>query len=950
MMRTLFGSILAGSLLLPLSGATALGIGTVAAEDPFPPFAKVSEGFTKVVSTADGEASLYTLYLNPQTNDILAELPRNFTSQRHFFAMTVASGDMWAGLQYPNDRYVYWKRFDKRLALIEPQIGTRSTGDQESRSSVERHFTDTVLLDVPIVCMGPNGGPVIDMDSLLLGNIGTFFGPNGSGANAALSTITEAKAFPQNIEIEIELPVRGVMKGFHYSISNIPNSTGYAPRAADERVGYFTTTYRDLGKFQDDEKWIRYITRWKLEKADPKLRLSPPKEPIVFYVEHTVPVRYRRWVREGVLYWNKAFEQIGITNAIEVHLQDASTGAHMDKDPEDVRYNFVRWLSNDIGTAIGPSRVHPLTGQILDADIVLTDGWIRYFNYQFNDLLPDLATEGFTPETLAWLERNPQWDPRILLAEPAQRDYLLAERASRGVQRYGGHPAAMVDPSILGDDEYDGLIGRVSQVNGLCMAGRAKSMGMSLMRMHMGINQMLTVQDADDDDADEDDAEAGDGEAPKDETPQADLIDGIPDWFIGPMLADLVCHEVGHTLGLRHNFKGSSAYTLAEINSAEFKGKRPMATTVMDYLPANIEFEAGEVQGDYAMIGVGPYDLWAIEYGYTFDDPKKALARVAEPELQYATDEDTSGPDPLARRYDFAADPLDYANNQMRLVKHYREHLLDKFVPEGDSWAKARQGYQITLNEQMGAVSMMSNWIGGAHVYRDHKGDPNGRAPIEVVDPAKQRAALAFIINNMFNDEAFGLTPELLKHLTVQKWLDGEAIGAFQDATWPVHDRIEAMQASAMTMVMNPSTLKRVYDNEFRIPAEQDALTLPEVLGSVVDAVFTELGTELDGETFTNRQPMISSLRRNLQAELVDRLIPLALDEGGLPRPIENLASMHLRTLRKKIDGILEKAGEGQIDAYTQAHLFALGTRIDEAFEAIHVKTSGGRGFNPFLF
>ena len=61
------------------------------------------------------------------------------------------------------------------------------------------------------------------------------------------------------------------------------------------RVGYFTVSWRDLGKFRDDEVWQRYVTRWNLEKADPSLKLSPPKEPIVFYLEHTVPVRYRRF-------------------------------------------------------------------------------------------------------------------------------------------------------------------------------------------------------------------------------------------------------------------------------------------------------------------------------------------------------------------------------------------------------------------------------------------------------------------------------------------------------------------------------------------------------------------------------------------------------------------------------------------------------------------------------
>jgi hypothetical protein len=97
-------------------------------------------------------------------------------------------------------------------------------------------------------------------------------------------------------------------------------SADHAPRVvevheADERVGYFTTVYRDLGKFRDDQKWVRYVNRWDIQKRDPSLKLSPPKQPIVYYIDNNVPVRYRRWVRQGVLEWNKAFEKIGISDA-----------------------------------------------------------------------------------------------------------------------------------------------------------------------------------------------------------------------------------------------------------------------------------------------------------------------------------------------------------------------------------------------------------------------------------------------------------------------------------------------------------------------------------------------------------------------------------------------------------------------------------------------------------
>ena len=103
-----------------------------------------------------------------------------------------------------------------------------------------------------------------------------------------------------NYEVAFTLPTAGGnLTTYHYSMSLIPDKTGYKPREADERVGYFMTVYRDLGSYIDDEKWVRYIDRWHLEKRDPKLAVSPPKEPVVFYLEHTVPVRYRRSPKQG---------------------------------------------------------------------------------------------------------------------------------------------------------------------------------------------------------------------------------------------------------------------------------------------------------------------------------------------------------------------------------------------------------------------------------------------------------------------------------------------------------------------------------------------------------------------------------------------------------------------------------------------------------------------------
>ena len=921
---------LALSALLASAGSSMMA--QEVQQPDFPPADKVLEGFEKVVTKANIKP-MYTLWTRQKDGQMFAELPRGFGQKKYFIATTVASGEDYAGLQ-AGDVYVYWRQYDKRLALMTPNVSIRADGDREASSSVERLFTDKVIMEVPIVAMGPGGGPIIDMDAMLLSNPSSSAiapaGVNMGLAARGIYSIKTAKAFENNVEISFEVPSsdNNVLKVLHYSISDIPDNTGYQPRVADSRIGFFTTSYVDLAKYNDRETHVRYVNRWHLEKADPKLQLSPPKNPIVFYIEHTTPVRYRRWVRDGIVSWNAAFEKIGIANAIEVYYQDATTNAHMDKDPEDVQYNFVRWLNNDVGTAIGPSRVHPLTGQILDADIILTDGWIRHYQKQFAEALPKIAMEGYGPDTLAWLADHPEWDPRVRLAPPSMRRTVMDKIATQAAMPYAGYPLASADPRMMGDQEFDGL-NRPSQTNGLCLAAEGMSFDLAMMKMTL---ELLNAQEAA-----PAAAEGEKKEEKKDEKPKEQMLDGMPESFVGPMIAHLVAHEVGHTLGLRHNFKASSVYTLAQINSEELKGKKQLAGSVMDYIGTNIRLDSGAIQGDYSMTGVGPYDMWAIEYGYTFGDLKPILARVAEPELVYATDEDTGGPDPLARRYDFTKNPLEYAEEQTRLAAHHRARLLSDFIKDGDSWDRVRYGYEMILSLQTRSTSMMANWIGGAHVNRDKKGDPNGRKPIEVVPADTQRKALAFVITNTFRDEAFGLSPELVTAMGLDKWYD-DSSSMMEETTWPIHDRIMGIQASALTSLMNPSTLKRVYDNEFRIPADQDSFTLPELLNTVTAGIWSELDVKAEGE-YSPRKPLISSLRRNLQREQLERLIDLTLPgnaQGSAGRTISTLASEQLRQIVKKIEAA-QVASADKHDAYTTAHLSQCKDRITKALDADYI-------------
>lgn len=929
MLTTILGFIL---------GASPAAVGQD--KPDYPKFEDVSKGHDKVVSSADGGSGMYTLYKN-KDGHVLAELPRNFKNKKVFIAYTIKGGVPTSGVQY-GDMYAYWKKFGKRLALVEPNYEFRTTGDAQSKSGHERVHTDRVILDVPISTMGPGGGPVIDLSNLLVNRSSSFFGGATRNANTKLAKTVKAKSFPKNVELAFEMPLNGGNFGtIYYSIAEIPEKTGYKPRVADERIGYFVTGHDDIGNPSADTPRKRYINRWHLEKADPKLKLSPPKEPIVFYIEHTTPVRYRRWVRDGILEWNKAFEEVGIVNAIEVYQQDEATGAHMEKDPEDARYNFVLWTNSGMGFAIGPSRVHPRTGQILDADIVMDEGFISGWVRTWEKLVPQTAMENFGPDTIEWLAERPEYDPRIRLVDPSRRSEVEHELAIERARLSGmSHPAFATDPTLIGDEEFDGLVHRVSQINGSCQHCAVRAMDLALFRLSPAVFDELSKKRS----KGEEGEEGGDVEiVEEEEEEEVQLLDGVPEQYIGPLLRDVIMHEVGHTIGLRHNFKASTIHSLNAINQDSFKGTA-QAGSVMDYMPVNINMDDGPVQGDYTMVTIGPYDYWAIEYGYTMGDTDKILERVAEPDLIYATDEDTRGPDPRARRFDHGENPLNYSESQMRLVKTLRERILEDMVDDGDSWAKARRAYEVLLNKHVSAISIASNWVGGSMVNRDKKGDPAGRAPIEMIDADQQRRALKIVLDNSMYDDAFGLSPELLRHMTVDRWFDGRSRG-MSDETWPVHSRISGIQASALTQLLNPTTINRVYDNEFRADPGQDVVTVPEVMAEVHQAVWSELDDD-PSRMHDARNPYISSLRRNLQREHLERLIDMSMPSNGFRAasvPVRDLSRMQLSELRNQLPDFMI-ANEGNLDAYTNAHLQETMAMIDRAMDAQYIYNANDMG------
>jgi len=881
------------SSLLTVLAFSALVSAQEAKEPEFPPFEKVIEGLTKVVSNTDGPAPLYDLYADKKTGKLLAVLPSAFGEQELMIACTVTSGHPEAGVMGPTF-YGSWRRMAKQLAFVVPDVTTRSEGDAHARAAVSSLYSDTLLVTLPILAMADGSRPVIDLARFATVEGPRFFGDAGgygptlSGLQAPLASLTKAKAFPNNVVVEFEAPqTNGHMVSVAYSIGKLDGTPGYQPRAADNRVGYFYDWYTDTTPGEYDEKPERFINRWNVEKADASLALSPPKKPIVWYIEHTTPIKYRRYVREGIELWNEAFEKVGIVGALEVYQQDATTGAHMEKDPEDARYNFFRWNMSEATYAIGPSRSNPKTGEILDADVVWNQGLTRAVGSMLGTLSKSLIEDSSGPELIAWYDANPRWDPRKRLEAVFGAGLELGE-------------GARTDPGSFG------------KAASACHMGHQLAVDLSLVGAAF---------------------EAG---LLKSDDPSK--LDGMPEEFLGGMIRYISAHEVGHCLGLQHNMAASNLVPLDKLNAPDYQG--PVTASVMDYVAPNLAGSPDAHQGPFINAHLGPYDTWAIACGYgPADKVKDALAQSCQKEHTYVSQAAMSfGADPRNMTWDCGANNLDFCESRMKLVNELRAKLTGELVKDGDSWAEARRRYQQLLGTQLRTLSIAAVWIGGSFENLDAKGTPGARPPVEDVPASDQRRALAFIEKFAFEDDAFGLTPELVRHMGKEYWYDPQGQGELiQDASFSVHDLVGGLQAMSLSMLMNPTRLRRVHDNEFRTAGTAEAFTLAELLGNVTDSVWKECKARAVSASYSEAKPLCSSFRRNLQWEHAGRLIDLVLTEDAPSPALRAITSLAAQELRR-IDGFAKDAESGPLDPATKAHLAELRTRIQKALDAAYVK------------
>lgn len=405
--------------------------------------------------------------------------------------------------------------------------------------------------------------------------------------------------------------------------------------------------------------------------------------------------------------------------------------------------------------------------------------------------------------------------------------------------------------------------------------------------------------------------------------------DPVPMEYVGEALRWVVMHEVGHTLGLRHNFRSSSDTPVEKLHDREWARTRGLVSSVMDYHAPNVA-PRGQAQGYFYSPVVGTADEWKIAFGYTADDGRAAeLARqAAQDGHAYGTDEDSRGAgalDPTVNVYDLSADPLEWGKQRAAIISGLWRELPRHVLADNSRYADLTSAFQSLLGQYSQALAPAVKYVGGQYVYRTRVGDPGDRGPFVPVPRADQRAALEFLTERAFSEEAFAVPRDVLARLGPNRWNHWGMSNTYNGRIdYPMHEQVLGLQTSLLAQLTNPYRLARIRDAELKFGAD-NVLTIPELMLELTRAIWSEVW----GPSVRN----VPAMRRDLQRAHLDRMTEIvATRQDRMPADARALARMRLADLDRRIAQRL--AAGASLDAYTQAHLQEARARIAKALEA----------------
>ena len=845
--------------------------------------------FATVIKDAKKTEGLFTLYQKDEK--VWIELKPEDFNKPFFLSPKLATGigeaSLFGGLM-SRPQVIEFRRVHNMVQMIARNTEyTARAGTPEGRA-VAAAFSPSLLASTAVASLPqPSAKSVlVEANALFVNDMLGVAGRlqrayrQGYGFDARNSAITTLRGKPDLIALQvlahfatgsIAVPQPGAPAGapvptvpatvpdprslfvtLHYSISTLPEQA-MRPRAADARVGHFTESQWDFSDDVARSPVVRHVNRWRLEMKDPAAAISEPVKPLVYWLDPTIPLKYRDAITAGILEWNKAFERIGFKNAIEVKVR-----------PDDADFDTldsgasVRWMTNAAPAfgAIGPSHVDPRSGEILAANIGI--------------------------ESLSSRARRAS---RVEVLNSSVADYakLMQGGAQAGDEAFDAHACLNADQA-------------------------AEQLGYAL--------DVLAARG----DIDPNGAEA--------------------QQFVLDYLKDLSMHEVGHTLGLRHNFRASRIYSDAQLSDPEFTRSHALSGSVMEYAPVNLASPGSAVVTPFQTT-LGPYDYWAIEYAYKpiaaggegseRVELERIAARSGEPELAFGTDEDNSlGIDPDALMFDLGNDPLAFAAKRLAIARDLFKRQETRRLPLDQDYAVLRRSLGYAINDAARAVGVLARQIGGVRTLRDFPG--SGRDPLQPVAVATQRGALDQVSRGLLAADSFTVSPALQRRLAPDFQERGELLGRGTSVAtdFSLTQRVLDMQRAVLNQLMSDTVAARIIDSQGKAATRAEAFQLSELYGRLERDIWSEVAGA--GAGGGGNSIDIPAPRRELQREHLNRVAALLLRTGSAGRAdARSLVRAQSQALLVRLNGAVQQRS---LAADTRAHLQDSATTLTQALSA----------------
>jgi len=396
--------------------------------------------------------------------------------------------------------------------------------------------------------------------------------------------------------------------------------------------------------------------------------------------------------------------------------------------------------------------------------------------------------------------------------------------------------------------------------------------------------------------------------------------------FVQDYVKDTIMHEVGHAIGLRHNFRASRVYTEAQLSDLEFTRAHGTTGSVMEYNAINLP-RPGQSGGTPFQSTLGPYDYWAIEYAYKPIAPQdegaelmRIAARSNEPLLAYGTDEDAAfGIDPETIQLDLGSDPIAYAAKRLEIARDlFRRQEIRELNPD-ENYAVLRRSLAFAIADAGRAVGVLVRQIGGVRTLRDYPG--SGRDPLQPTDASTQRQALELIALNVLSIDGLAVTPALQRRLAPDFDDRGENPGLPTD--YQVPQRLLDLQRAVLNQLMSDAVAGRILDSVGKADRPDAAFQLSELYARLNRDVWSELA----------KGGNISATRRELQRDHVNRVASSLLRTNPQARAdARSLIRVQALQLQVQLDKSLKR--REPMNAETRAHLQDSADTLSQALSA----------------